>query len=160
MSAPVSPTALDLDADGFLGQQRWFAGKGRAWQVTGVDDRRLAAPRARPCASTLVDRHLRRRRHRDLPAAAGRTTTSRGEHLAHAFVGEGRRRRRHAIVYDALHDKEATVLLVRTASPAATAGDGWRFHRDPTRRPSCHRAGRRSSSAPSRATPRSSSATR
>ena len=59
---------------GYLGHQRWFAGKGRAWSVTDV--RTVAGSASGPDAPGVrIDLgwpgRLRRRRDRDLPAAAG-----------------------------------------------------------------------------------------
>ncbi len=110
----------------FLGQQRWFAGKSRAWIVTDV---------------TTVD-WLRR----ELPAVQlvlvtvsyddGDTETYQlplvhyaepMEHLAHALVGDDGR----TWTYDALHDKEVTPLWYDGIGEQ-TSGEGYRFHRDPS----------------------------
>ena len=48
MSAPAVSGREPLDLTSYLGHQRWFAGKGRAWQVTGT------ATVGRPSGSCIV----------------------------------------------------------------------------------------------------------
>ena len=106
MSAPAVPGREPLDLTSYLGHQRWFAGKGRAWQVTGT------ATVGRPSADVRIDTVTVTYDDGDtetylLPLVA---YDSAQEHLAHAFVGEEvdpNGARRH--LYDALHDKDATV---------------------------------------------------
>jgi maltokinase len=115
----------------FLGQQRWFAGKGRAWRVTAMRTigwLREELPAVRIALVTVsyddgdTETYQLPLVHREEPV----------ENLAHALVGEhvddaGRR----TFVFDALHDKEATPLWLAGVSEEH-AGDGWRFHRDPS----------------------------
>ena len=107
MSAPAVPGRRPLDLTAYLGHQRWFAGKGRAWQVTGTA---TVGRRSRPtCASTPSPSRTTTATPRPTSSRSSPTTTPQ-EHLAHAFVGEETGAdggRRH--LYDALHDKDATV---------------------------------------------------
>jgi maltokinase len=128
MSATAAPGREPLDLSSYLGHQRWFAGKGRAWQVTGT------ATVGRPSADVRIDTVTVSYDDGDtetyqLPLVAYPTAQ---EHLAHAFVGEETDddgTRRH--LYDALHDKDATVHWID-----GIAGDlsvpGLSFHRDPS----------------------------
>ncbi|MEO7979534.1 MAG: aminoglycoside phosphotransferase [Sporichthyaceae bacterium] len=125
MSAPAAPGhALDLTS--YLGHQRWFAGKGRDWEVTGT------ATVGRPSADTRIDLVTVTYEDGDtetyqLPLVAYDRTQ---EHLAHAFVGEetdADGRLRH--LYDALHDKDATVHWIDGIDGEVTV-PGIAFHRD------------------------------
>ena len=162
----LMPARLDRPTDPgrvTSANQRWFAGKGRAWTVDRRADRRRAARagRGRP------RRAHRPRRRSPTPTASTETyqlplgvlRRRRAEHLAHAFVG------------DEADGDGGTRLRLRRAARQGQHRPVARGHRRPTgpataspstatrRRPSCRRAARRSSSAPSRATPRWSSAT-
>ena len=53
----------------FIGQARWFGGKGRPFEVTEI--RELPLPGSTSVVIHLVGIAVRRRRHRSLPAAAG-----------------------------------------------------------------------------------------
>src|SRR3954454_5714404 len=128
MSAPAVPGREPLDLTSYLGHQRWFAGKGRPWQVTGT------ATVGRPSADVRIDTVTVTYDDGDtetyqLPLVAYDTAQ---EHLAHAYVGEEAGAEggpRH--LYDALHDKDATVHWI-----GGIAGDltmpGLSFHRDPS----------------------------
>ncbi len=136
MSAP-GPTeghggGLDLQA--YLAHQRWFAGKGRSWQVTG--------------ATTVC---TLRERGGDQPGVRidvvgvsyddGETETYQlplssyaepAVHLAHALVGEEVDDEGWTwSVYDALHDKDSTAMWVEGIE-SERDGDGFAFHREPT----------------------------
>ena len=129
------PAQLDRPRiEAHLGNQRWFAGKGRAWSVTDI--RTVARLREQEAAVSGVRIDLVQVSYDDgetetyqLPLA---TYPRAAEHLSHAFVGEeddgagGTR-----FVYDALQDKESTGLWVDGIASGRT-GDGFAFHRDPT----------------------------
>jgi maltokinase len=124
MSAPVE----SLDLTSYLGHQRWFAGKGRSWQVTGT------ATVGRPADDVRIQTVT-------VAYDDGDTETYQlalvrypepQEHLTHAFVGEevdagGFR----WAVYDALHDKDATVHWFQGIAGDASV-PGLAFHRDPS----------------------------
>jgi maltokinase len=132
MPATPGPEGLDLAA--YLAHQRWFAGKGRSWQVTAattVGHLREPGPgvpgvRIDVAQVTYDDGETETYQ---LPLASYAEPQS---HLDHAYVGEepdgfgGVR-----FAYDALHDKECTGLWVHGIEHS-TAGDGWAFHREPT----------------------------
>ena len=128
------PQGLDLGA--YLGHQRWFGGKGRAFHVSG---------------STTVARLREASEH--LPAVRidvvhvayddGDTETYQlpivaypepVEHLAHVLVGEETGADGGVYhVYDALHDKASTVLWMEGIAGDLSV-DGADFHREPTAR--------------------------
>jgi len=129
MSAPDPPDpAGRLGVAGYLGRQRWFAGKGRAWQVTGTATIGELAPGVRIDTVTVgYDDGGTETYQVPLVGYAAQQ-----EHLAHAYVGEETGpdgTRRH--VYDALQDKDATVHWFEGVAEARTVG-GLDFHRDPT----------------------------
>jgi len=114
----------------YLGRQRWFAGKGRSWQVARTRTLgwlRHDHPGVRIVLVTvsydggdtetyqlpLVERH------------------EQVELLAHALVAEGERDGRRVFLYDAMHDKEVTGLWLEGIAHEKNA-DGWAFHRDPS----------------------------
>ena len=110
----------------FLGQQRWFAGKSRTWVVTDVSTvgwlrRELPAVQLALVTVSYDDGDTETYQvplvHYAEPA----------EHLTHALVGDDG----HTWAYDALHDKEVTPLWY-DGIDADIAGDGFRFHRDPS----------------------------
>ncbi len=115
----------------FLAQQRWFAGKSRAWQVTSAVDLgwlRREAPAVRILLVTVTYDDGDTETYQ-VPLVHH---TSRVENLMHAFVGEGTDDNgEHVFVFDALHDKEATELWWNGIA-ASTEGDGWAFHRNDT----------------------------
>jgi len=126
--------AAGLDLAAYLGHQRWFAGKGRSWQVTGVATighlreagQEVPAVRIDVVQVTYDDGETETYQ---LPLCVYPETAPQ---LAHAFVGEehgpdGTSR----FVYDALHDKDATGLWVQGIRDDAS-GPGWSFHREPT----------------------------
>ena len=129
------PAQLDRSRiEEHLGNQRWFAGKGRAWTVTTVRTVALLREQTEEASGVRID--LVQVSYDDgetetyqLPLA---TYPRAAEHLSHAFVGEeddgagGTR-----FVYDALQDKESTGLWVDGIASGRT-GDGFAFHRDPT----------------------------
>jgi maltokinase len=129
MSAPDMPDPPDrLELAGYLGRQRWFAGKGRTWLVAGTATVGELAPGVRIDTVTV--------RYDDggtetyqVPLVAYPTPQ---EHLAHAYVGEESEvdgSRRH--LYDALQDKDATVHWFEGIAEGRTVGN-LAFHRDPT----------------------------
>jgi maltokinase len=123
----------DAAVANFLGHQRWFAGKGRTWNVTRTTTLgwlREEMPAVRIVLVTVTYDDGSTETYQ-LPVVHYREPT---EHLSHAFIGEdvdddGRRTR----VFDALHDKESTVLWLDGIA-ASNSGAGWWFHRDPTAR--------------------------
>ena len=129
MPAPRPPDrSVDLDLTDYLAHQRWFGGKGRSWQVSGLSTvGALAAGVRIDVVSVTYD--------------DGETETyqlplsvydERQEHLSHAFVGE--ERDADGVVshlYDALQDKAATVHWFQGIAAERTA-PGLAFHRDPT----------------------------
>lgn len=114
----------------YVGRQRWFAGKGRSWEVTGQQTvgwlrPELPAVRIELLTVTYDDGDLETYQlplvHYGEPA----------EHLAHAFVAEdldeaGNR----TWVYDALHDKEVTGLWT-SGIAGETVTEEVSFHRTP-----------------------------
>jgi maltokinase len=128
MPARAAPGRQPLDLTSYLGHQRWFAGKGRTWQVTGT------ATVGRPSADVRIDTVT-------VTYDDGETETYQlplvaypeaQEHLAHAFVGEEAGADGVPVqLYDALHDKDATGHWI-----GGIAGDlsvpGLSFHRDPS----------------------------
>lgn len=128
---PTSPAPSTAELEQFLGQQRWFAGKSRSWQVTGATDLawlRREEPAVRILLVTVTyddggtETYQLPLVHHDGPV----------DTLMHVFVGEvvdehGQRQ----YVFDALHDKEATELWWQGIT-TSSEGDGWAFHRDPS----------------------------
>ncbi len=115
----------------FVGQQRWFAGKGRTWQISAVSTvgwlRRTPPSVALDLVTVTYD--------------DGDTETYQlplvhypkpVEHLHHAFVGESvSHDGTPSMAYDALHDKYVTGLWLDGIAEERS-GDGWSFHRDPS----------------------------
>ncbi|MDQ1614292.1 MAG: maltokinase [Actinomycetota bacterium] len=115
----------------YLRQQRWFAGKGRTWQIS--DARTVGTLQDGPPAVTIMlvsvsyddgdtETYQLPLVHHPQPV----------ETLAHATVGpstapDGT----PSTAYDALHDKDVTGLWLDGMEREA-AGDGWAFHRDPS----------------------------
>ena len=131
MSGATDQTGLDVGT--YLSHQRWFAGKGRSWQVSDsltVGRLREHAPgvsgvRVDVVQVTYDDGETETYQ---LPLATYDTPAS---HLAHAFVGEesdtdGSTR----YVYDALHDKNSTELWLGGIRAEETV-PGLAFHREP-----------------------------
>ncbi|HET7734544.1 MAG TPA: aminoglycoside phosphotransferase [Nocardioidaceae bacterium] len=121
------------DYAAYLGQQRWFGGKGRAYTVTGtttvarLQDESEDRPEVR-----LVVVHVA---YEDgdtetyqLPLVAYAEPV---EYLAHVLLGEETSARGRRLLYDALHDKEVTGLWVDGIAGDRTVAD-LAFHRDPT----------------------------
>ncbi|HEX6935801.1 MAG TPA: aminoglycoside phosphotransferase [Actinomycetes bacterium] len=133
-AGPAGEQPHGLDLETYLAHQRWFAGKGRKWSVTGrstVGWLREPAPgtsgvRVEVVQVTYDDGETETYQ---LPLA---TYAEPAQHLAHAFLGE---ERDHAgaerFVYDALHDKDSTGLWINGIESNVT-GPGVAFHRDPT----------------------------
>lgn len=118
----------------WIGEARWFAGKGREWTLTAL---RRVGDLPDPPEGLRVVIELAEVTYADgdtelyqLPLALYAEPQ---ERLSHAFVGEwhdadlGR-----AWVYDALHDREAMALWLRAFEVAANATRGLlHFHRVP-----------------------------
>jgi maltokinase len=124
--SPSTTGAADLSA--FLANQRWFAGKGRSWQVTGVATVGELAPGVRIDTVTVGYDDGGTETYQ-LPLVAYDEPQ---EHLAHASVGpetgaDGVRRH----LYDALQDKDATVHWLEGIAGNRSA-PGLSFHREPT----------------------------
>ena len=122
-----------LDVGGYLAQQRWFAGKGRGWQVsasTTIGRLREHAPgvsgvRVDVVQVTYDDGETETYQ---LPLA---TYDAPASHLSHAFVGEESNADGATLyVYDALHDKDSTGLWMGGIEAADTV-PGLAFHREP-----------------------------
>ena len=136
MSASAGPGDLgsrgSLDLASYLGHQRWFAGKGRAWQTVATttvgQPPGSGEPEVRIDTLTVAYDDGETETYQ-IPLAS---YSSDQEHLAHAYVGEEideHGHRRH--VYDALHDKDATVHWVAGIADEV-AVPGLAFHRDPS----------------------------
>jgi maltokinase len=129
MSTPDTPDPpAHLELAGYLGRQRWFAGKGRTWQVAATATVGELAPGVRIDTVTVTYDDGGTETYQ-LPLAAYPTPQ---EHLAHAYVGEETAAdgsRRH--LYDALQDKDATVHWFEGVADGRTVGN-LTFHRDPT----------------------------
>ena len=129
--SPSSTTVSTGDLEAFLAQQRWFAGKSRAWQVTSAVDLgwlRREAPAVRILLVTVAYDDGDTETYQ-LPLVHHARPV---ENLMHVFVGEGTDENGDRVyVFDALHDKEATELWWGGIAES-TAGDGWAFHRNET----------------------------
>lgn len=111
--APSTPTTLTDALTGYLPHQRWFAGKGGdvtvddvrpvAWLGAPGDDPRLAMCLAEVTAGG-------RRATYQVPLSY---RPERRDQLEHAYLGEHEGPDGAAHVYDAAHDRDAVVLLVR-----------------------------------------------
>jgi maltokinase len=123
-----------LDLAEYLAHQRWFAGKGRSWQVSRVTTvGYLREPRP-DISGVRID-------VAQVTYDDGETESYQlplvlyaepAEHLSHAYVGqETDDAGRLWTVYDALHDKDCTGLWVDGVARSG-AGPGWAFHREPT----------------------------
>ncbi len=116
---------------GYLGQQRWFAGKGREWVISDVRDLarlREGAPPVRISLVTVsyddgtVETYQLPLVYRDEPVG----------YLAHALVGEQTNAQGRAEwVYDALHDKDVTGRWTHGIADEVNEG-AVTFHRDPS----------------------------
>ena len=132
MTAPATPGRdphpEPLDLSDYLGHQRWFAGKGRVWQIVRQTTVGRPGPEVRIDVVTVAYDDGETETYQ-LPLVS---YDSPQEHLAHAFVGEqvhADRSVQH--VYDALHDKEVTGLWLEAIAAERTV-PGLAFHRDPT----------------------------
>ncbi|RZS87070.1 maltokinase [Motilibacter rhizosphaerae] len=115
----------------WIDTQRWFGGKGRPWHVAGVEQ--LAELRGDPSPVRLVVVSLEYDEV-DLDAAGGQRRQQEAyqvlaslrpepaEHLGHVLIGESDVDGRHYWVYDGLHDKEATPLLLDLLKQGGTSG--------------------------------------
>ncbi len=134
----VTPGLID-----YLGEQRWFAGKGRPWRIertttVGWLQYQLPAVRIELVTVSYDDGQHPGTEDYQLPLVHYASPV---DQLSHAFVTEvtdadGN----HSWVYDAPHDKHVTGLWLRgvAADRSGGAGDGGRgedkvltFHRDP-----------------------------
>ncbi|MFZ5850937.1 MAG: maltokinase N-terminal cap-like domain-containing protein [Actinomycetota bacterium] len=112
--------------EAWLPAQRWFAGKGRDFQVVAVEPLPwLQQGRVRVRIEMVSVRYADRGEVETYQVPLEYRAEA-AEHLAHALVGEGP----DGWVYDALHDKEVTGLWVRGIADEADAG-AVRFHRAP-----------------------------
>ncbi len=130
-SDQVAPRLSDLTA--YLGNQRWFGGKGRTYQVTGTTT--VAVLRDGTSGEPPVRVELLHVAYDDgdtesyqLPLVTYPEPT---EHLAHVLVSEvtgtdGER----SFLYDALHDKDSTDLWAQGIAESRTV-EGMAFHREP-----------------------------
>jgi maltokinase len=120
--------AEPLDLTEFLGRQRWFAGKGRAWQISGTSTVGRPADGVRVDAVTVAYDDGETETYQ-VPLVSYPEPR---ENLAHAFAGQEidvSGTTWH--VYDALQDKEATQPWL-DGILADRAVDGLDFHRDPS----------------------------
>jgi maltokinase len=129
MTAQATPESHPepLDLTGYLGHQRWFAGKGREWQVAGQTTIGSPSPGVRIDVVTVAYDDGETETYQ-LPLVSYDEPQ---EHLAHAFVGEQVIDHRVRHVYDALHDKESTRHWIDGVSAERTV-PGLAFHRDPS----------------------------
>jgi maltokinase len=138
-SLGVTPGLVD-----YLGQQRWFAGKGRPWRIertttVGWLQYQLPAVRIERVHVTYDDRQHPDAEDYQLPLVHYGGPV---DHLSHAFVTEvtdtdGN----HSWVYDAVHDKRVTGLWLRgvaddrSGNPPSSRDIGadraLSFHHDP-----------------------------
>ncbi len=119
---------MSLDLETFLGTQRWFAGKGRTWQIGDVATIGEVSPTVRIDAVTVTYDDGTSETYQ-LPLAAHDLPQ---EQLSHVLVGtEKGPDGTDVFVYDALHDKEATAAWFDGIA-ADRASDGLSFHRDRT----------------------------
>ena len=142
----VTPGLID-----YLGEQRWFAGKGRPWRIDGTMtvgwlQYQLPAVRIELVTVSYGDGQQPGTEDYQLPLVHYDTPV---DQLSHAFVtemtdGDGN----HSWVYDAAHDKHVTGLWLRGvaadtdggggAGGGSVVGDGrgddkaLTFHRDPS----------------------------
>jgi maltokinase len=121
---------------GWIGEARWFGGKGREWRLAGV--RRVGQlPEAPPGLHVSIELV-------EVAYTGGQGDASElyqlplafyaepQERLAHAHVGEWDDEEfGHAHVYDALHDRESMALWLRAfaAPPSSTDRGQLDFHR-------------------------------
>ena len=120
-----------LDLTSHLAHQRWFGGKGRSWNVTEVVTIGDVAPGVRIDAVTVTYDDGGTETYQ-LPLS---TYPEEQEHLSHAYVGEETDPDGVTLkVYDALHDKDATVHWFQGIAEDArgAAGAALSFHRDPS----------------------------
>ena len=110
---PSSATVSNSDLAAFLAQQRWFAGKSRAWEVTNAVDLgwlRREAPAVRILLVTVTYDDGDTETYQVPLVHHARLVDT----LMHVFVGEGTDENGERVfVFDALHDKEATELWWR-----------------------------------------------
>ena len=121
---PAMPDRATFET--FLAQQRWFAGKSRAWSVSGVTTLgwlSTADPAVRLALVTIAYDDGDTETYQ-LPLAHHREPQ---EHLAHALVGSAG----DTWTYDALHDKDAARLWYDGIRDEAASGR-LRFRRDPS----------------------------
>ena len=127
----MSSATAELTA--WIGEARWFGGKGRAWTLGdvrrvgelpgGPDGLRVAIELAEVAFDGTGESHLYQ-----LPLAYYAQPQ---ERLGHALVGEWDDEEfGHAYVYDALHDRESMALWLRAfaAPPTSTARGLLDFH--------------------------------
>jgi maltokinase len=129
MPAPAgSGSSARLDLSSWLTHQRWFAGKGRSWEVAQVATIGELAPGVRIDVASVVYDDGETETYQ-VPLSAYPEPQ---EHLAHAFIGEetaadGPTR----FLYDALQDKDATRHWVDGIAEDRSL-PGLAFHRDPS----------------------------
>jgi maltokinase len=129
MSVPDVPDLpVEPDLTGYLGRQRWFAGKGRGWRVAGSRTVGELSPDVRVDVVTVAyDDGSTETYQLPLVAYDGRQ-----EHLTHAFVGdEAAPDGRVRSLYDALQDKDATVHWFQGVATARRTPH-LVFHREPS----------------------------
>jgi maltokinase len=122
----------------YLGRTRWFAGKGRPFQVTQV---RPIAALAEASSNPEVTIFLLTVEYSDAEGGSERYQVPLAsypeyvEQIGHAFVGAVEHEGGQRYVFDAVHDREATALWLRAFVAAEESGettiDGLRFRRVP-----------------------------
>jgi maltokinase len=128
----MAPTSLDIAS--YLANQRWFAGKGRSWQVGTVVTPAVLRDAADDRSGVRIDvvqvvYDDGETETYQLPLALYAEPQA---HLVHALVGEESDESGTTwFVYDALHDKDSTTVWVDGIANDH-AGNGFAFHRDPT----------------------------
>jgi maltokinase len=130
----ATPGASGLQLADYLSNQRWFAGKGRSWQVTGSSTLGRLREISHEASGVRIDVVQVTYDDGDtetyqLPLAS---YVQPAEHLSHAFVGEESASDGSThFVYDALHDKDSTGLWVEGIA-GNRAVPGLTFHREPS----------------------------
>ena len=127
------------DLELYIGSARWFGGKGRGFRVSDV--RRLGTL-GDPEPGPVVGVELATLAYDDPSTGSGQGATETyqvplsyyaapQDRLEHAFVGTWHDETLGTVhAYDALHDREATILWLRAFAAEATEGD-LQFHRLP-----------------------------
>ena len=123
ISQPIDTGALAA----YLGHQRWFAGKGRPWEVLGTTTLGWLREETPAVSVELVDVQYADgdRDTYQIPVVRYEEPV---EHLAHALISQETEYGSPRWLYDALHDKEVTGLWMRGIAESREL-EGLSFHR-------------------------------